>query len=327
MKRFIIVYILLIIFFIGAFVVFGSLVTPSDTHTKVSFTVEKGEGVSDIARNLADRGLISSRPLFVLYALLSGDASRFQSGVYTIEPDMGTLDIASWLTQNPGEVEVIVYPGMTLSEIDERLSGEGVIKAGALLSFDKTTLQDDYLFLKGAPSLEGYLMPDTYRFYVGSTPKKAITTMLNNFEEKTQALNISDGDSERIITIASLIEKEVHIIKDKPLVASVIYNRLSLGMPLQIDAAVRYGVCGGRFTQCDALSRDDFSQDTPYNTYLYKGLPPTPISNPSVSSIQAALRPTKTSFLYYLSDPKTGETFFSTTLEEHNDKRAKYLGL
>ena len=123
-----------------------------------------------------------------------------------------------------------------------------------------------------------------------------------------------------------VLEKEVMFSEDKPLVASVVYNRLDIDMPLQIDASVIYGTCDGVFVGCD-LTRSDFKDDSPYNLYLYKGLPPTPISNPTASSIAAALQPRQTAYMYYLSDRETKRTYFSKTFDEHNDKRAYYLGL
>jgi UPF0755 protein len=123
------------------------------------------------------------------------------------------------------------------------------------------------------------------------------------------------------------LEKEVVTDRDKALVAGVINNRLADDMPLQIDASVLYGACDGVFVGCPAISIADIAHNTPYNTYRVYGLPPTPISNPTLSSLQAAVHPIANQYLYYLSDPKTGATVFSTTLAQHARNRETYLGI
>ena len=188
-------------------------------------------------------------------------------------------------------------------------------------------LLEKHLFLNSAKNLEGFLMPDTYKFFQSSSPETVAEVFLDNFQKKTEPLWSNQNDIYRTIIIASLVEKEVPLPDDKRIVAGIIFKRLSVGMPLQIDASVVYGVCQGKFLDCSPLTAADFKRDFPYNTYLYKGLPPGPIANPSLESIKVVLSPQKSSYWYYLSDPSTKKTVFSKTLEEHGENRARYLGL
>ena len=326
MTKFIIGFTLLVVVGVGALWAFGQMWYPASRDaTAVRFVVEPNQGASAIASNLARSDLIPSQGVFLLYSFLSGDASRFKPGAYALSAALSVRQIAASLVHGPSDVSVVLYPGMTLKEMDARLAQDGIINAGDLEKENVSDFVSDYPFLEGVVSLEGYLLPDTYYVAPHRGADAIVRTMLNNFQKKAAPLLVGHHDIARIVTIASLIEKEVKKDEDKPLVASVIYNRLKLGMPLQIDAAVMYGACDGVFAGC-SITRDDYKTDTPYNTYLHAGLPPAPISNPSVSSIKAALSPASTDYLYYLSDAD-GNTYFSTTLDEHNDLRAKYLGM
>ena len=167
------------------------------------------------------------------------------------------------------------------------------------------------------PSLEGFLFPDTYRFSKDASIKEIVERMLKRFETKNPDL-IKNKDFYKVLTLASILEEEV-LPKDMPTAAGVLWNRLELDMPLQVDATLVYKL--GR-----PIERTDISSlNSPYNTYRYNGLPPTPISNPGLVSINAALNPQKSNYLYYLSKPLDKTTIFSETLEEHNLAKAKYL--
>ncbi len=328
MARTVVVYVVALTALVAALWVFGQFFSASTANeAEVRFVIEPNQSVFDIGKKLAQQEIISSPSLFVFYSLMSGNFSRFQPGAYSIPPLLDIRDIISRLVQGPAEVEVVIVPGMTLAEIDRLLTEEGVLDDDMLADVESSALARRLAFLGTASTLEGFLMPDTYRFYLSSTPQAVAETMLENFARKTEKLLGNRSDVTKIVTVASMIEKEVVFDQDKPLVAGIIYNRLAINMPLQIDAAVVYGICGGAFLNCPPLTRGNFAADTPYNTYLYKGLPPTPISNPSVGSIEAAAHPRTTSYFYYLSDRATKKTYFSTTLEEHNEKRARYLGL
>ncbi|MFA6135975.1 MAG: endolytic transglycosylase MltG [Candidatus Paceibacterota bacterium] len=339
MKKFLYVYVILagvlILFFwfLGNFVF--SNYSSSDRgvypHTNgigvgVYFEVEKDQSVKQIAQNLFDEGIINSKSSFLFYSYLSGNFSSLKPGLYPLSKSTGVSDVVRALISGPKEIKVVIYPGMTLKEIEDKLFDSKVIKEKDLGRISLNELTKEYPFLSDAKTLEGFLMPDTYDFHSFSDSKDVVKVFLDNFEKKTK--NVLTGkDILKIVTKASLIEKEVVFKEDKKIVSGIIDKRLSLGMAIQIDASLIYGICQGRFLDCSKLASSDFKDDFEYNTYTRQGLPPTPISNPSLESIEASVSPSPTNYLYYLSDSKTKKTIFSVTLEEHNNNRWKYLGL
>jgi UPF0755 protein len=189
-----------------------------------------------------------------------------------------------------------------------------VIRSGALIAVAR------------AQNLEGHLFPDTYQFYTDGNVEEVIQEMTTDFNAKAGPLLISAPTSTLII--ASIVEKEVPNQQDQEIVAGIILKRLADGMPLDIDATVCYAkllAAPTSTTQACSLTTLDFKIDSPYNTYLNKGLPPGPIGNPGTSAITAALHPQSSPYFYYLSDPATGKTIFAKTLDEQNQNRVKYL--
>lgn len=299
------------------------------TTEAVVFSIAPGENVFAVAGALYGRGIISSPAFFVAYAYADGLANHFQAGTYRIDPALSMGALAHLFVQGPPEISVLIPPGATLKEIDALLARDGIVSAGTLIGVSPGQLVGEFPFLAGAKTLEGFLMPDTYAFYLNEDPRLVARTMVQNFANQTSGLfgSSSAQTVARWVTVASLLEKEVITDRDKALVAGVINNRLADGMPLQIDASVLYGACGGVFVGCPTISAADIAGDTPYNTYRLRGLPPTPISNPSLSSLRAAVHPIASRYLYYLSDPKTGATVFSVTLAQHARNRQAYLGI
>lgn len=223
-------------------------------------------------------------------------------------------------------VRVVVPEGYTVQQIDDLLYDKKIIiDRDSVASFDINLLRKEFWFLKDALGVEGYLFPDTYEFYLGSTPEVVVRKFLKNFNDKAAPLFFKRSDVYRKIILASLIEKEVKDEKnDRRLIASLIERREQAGMYLGIDAALCYAKdrrgCGR-----EGVRVQDKKIDSAYNTYKNKGFPPTPIANPGRSAIAAALSPVSSSYWYYLSDPKTGGTIFSRTLDEHNNNIVKYL--
>lgn len=325
MKKFVLIYIVLILIAVGFFWMFGKIISETFFPGQVKIIISSGEGVSEIASELDKRGVIRSKSVFLLYAYLSGDFKNLKPGTYFLTARMGMGEVLGQLKNGPNEVETTIYPGMTLWEIDNQLSDLGVIKKGELNDLKIWDFSIDFSFLKDSENLEGFLMPDTYRFYPQSDSKKVARVFLDNFKKKALPL-LENKNLKNNLIIASLIEKEVSLPDDKKKVSGVIRNRLEIDMALQIDASVIYGSCQKKFEGC-SLSSGDFKKDNPYNLYLYKGLPPTPISNPSLDSIRAALNPEKNNYFYYLSNRESGETIFSETFDVHSQNREKYLGL
>jgi len=175
-----------------------------------------------------------------------------------------------------------------------------------------------------ANSLEGYLFPDTYKFSRHATPILMLTTMVREFGQEAKRLGVTTGEVARTVTMASLVEKEVHIDAERPEVASVFENRLAVGMPLQTDPAVIYAsLLNGTWT--GVIHQSELHSDSPYNTYVYKGLPPGPICNPGVAALTAAMHPATTDYLYFVARPD-GTTAFSKTLAEHSQQVSMLLG-
>jgi UPF0755 protein len=214
-------------------------------------------------------------------------------------------------------VTVTIPEGSNIYDIDRILSNAMVIRKGDLINSTSSR------------NMEGKLFPDTYQFHMNASIAVVIQKMSDDFDLKALPLLNSDPVNEsRDLIIASMLEKEVPAPLDRQIVAGIILKRLSQGIALDIDATVCYAKFRSHPTStqgCYPLTPLDFKIDSPYNTYLYKGLPLAPIGNPGTSAITAAIHPQVSPYLYYLSDPKTGKTIFAKTLDEQTQNKVKYL--
>ncbi len=308
----------------------------SDDETTTLFTVSEGEGVNTISQALYDDGLIRSMFWFETYIWFDRSESGFIAGNYVLSPSMSTREIVRLLTSGDTTPErtITTIEGWTITDIAAYLSETGIVNKDEFIEkasvTDSRTIIPDvvYAFLADKPAnqgLEGFLFPDTYRIYDTATPEQIIKKMLDNFDDKftedMYAAALERGMSVYdIVTLASIIEKEVRTDEDRRIAAGIFYDRMAQGVALQSDATVNY-VTGKQALQPTA---SDLAADSPYNTYKYKGLPPGPISNPSLSSIMAALHPEQTEYFYFLTKPD-GSTVFSKTYEEHLENKATYL--
>lgn len=291
------------------------------------FRIEKGQGLGETARLLAQKNLINDRLVFVAFAVLTGQEKKFKAGRYLIPPSVSISTLVDMFSRGLSEsddIAVTIPEGTNLADIDEIFAKVGLIQKSDLLGPN---------FLKD----EGYLFPDTYKFSRedldnGTLHATDIIQKLNeNFNQKTGGLfkNLNSQDIKKVLIIASLLEKEAKT-NDMRLVSGIIQKRLNKGMLLQLDATVAYGVCYPKFLlkqYCNtALSDiiDNLGLDSAYNTYRNIGLPPTPISNPGLDAIEAALNPQSSDYLYYLNT-RNGTTIFSKTAAEHEAARRKYL--
>lgn len=227
------------------------------------------------------------------------------------------------------QVNLTIPEGASVAQIARLASEKGIAGRGKIVALNLASeFSAEYPFLTGLPGeagLEGYLFPDTYTFSVGTNAKDFIEELLNNF--KTKVINALAGPLvsakrplHEILAVASLVEKEVTGKENRPLAASVIYNRLKLNLPLELDSTIVYisGNGSGVFDKGEKLI------DSPYNTFKKRGLPPGPIGNPGLESIKAALAPQGSDYLYFLTD-RAGQVHFSATLEGHYINRAKFL--
>lgn len=330
-------------FFFSALMMFliGSWVTATSppVSSPIIVRINPGDGFTEIAQRLKTLGLISSTRLFKFYSFLTGAAHRFRPGTYQLETSDNLFRIIQKLTRGPAPVTVTITEGWTLRDVDVKLAEAGVVEPGSIIRFVASPaairLLLTYPFLKEladgdhSPTLEGFLFPDTYKFFLNSNPETVVRALLDTFSAKAVPLLSGRSDWYTILILASLVEKEVSVDPDRALVAGILQKRLRTGMPLQVDASIVYLKCDGAFVTCAyrQLSRADFKLASPYNTYLNRGLPPTPIANPGLSALRAALNPRSSDHLFYLSDPATRRTIFSKTFYEHNNNRYQYLRL
>jgi len=318
--------VLLLIFLFVCFEVYTPINPGS--HEIITFTVQKGWGDDEIAIELQKLGITRSNYFFKFYVILSLKHSSLQAGEYSLSPRMSVYQIANKMAQgNVIRDNAVILEGWDTKDIGKYLEQKGICKQDYFISLAKKDYSGEFDFLKDKPKdvgLEGYLFPDTYEVSKGETCEDILAAMLTNFEHKlTPALRAEITKQKKsifdIITMASIIEKEVRSLDEKKIVSGIFWKRIAVGMPLQSCATINF-ITGKN--DPGALLKD-LQIDSPYNTYKYRGLPKGPISNPGINSITAAIYPKKTNYWYYLNN---GQTIFSETLEQHNAARAKYLG-
>lgn len=317
MRKFKVVILLLIFFALGFFVWWKNGTSPANSldKTPTIFIVRKNEGVREIANNLKQQGLIRDPIVFFLLVRQLGFDKKIQAGDFRLNPSMNASEIANGLTHGTLDIWITVPEGQRADEIADTL-------AQNIPSYKES-------WRNSLSVNEGYLFPDTYLIPRDADINLILTLFKNNFDAKFESIknlkstNLTDRET---IIVASLVEREAKFEKDRPLVASVIENRLGLGMRLQIDATVQY-LLGYQKDEKSWWKKDltfeDLKINSPYNTYTNAGVPPTPISNPGLSAITSAINPAKTNYLYYISD-KQGNLRFSETLEGQNENIKNY---
>lgn len=250
---------------------------------------------------------------YILKLLFDITGAHIKYGEYKFKGLVSPFEVYKKLTRGEFLLHKITIPeGFDTYEIAKRLQEEGICSKKDFLKYANDKSYAKILGLN-ADSFEGYLFPDTYFFYKHENPKDIIYMMYQDFKEKMKENHLKPTKDQ--IIIASIVEKEAKYLKDKPIVASVIYNRLKKDMPLQMDSTVIYALKKeGKWN--GNLTKKDLSIKSPYNTYLVKGLPPTPICNPGINSIKSAINPAKSNYLYFVSD-KSGNIYFNKSLKNH----------
>lgn len=306
----------------------------------VTITIYESDTMDDIIEKLYSNGLIRYRSLFQLYASISDAEEDIQPGIYDLNTryDYHALVNSMSPSSSRSVVELTIPEGYTCQQIFALLEENRVCTAVDIGAYAVDGELDDYWFLENVERgseycLEGFLFPDTYQFYQNSTPREALEKMLDNFEVRfneemraqieTLNANVTGGGYtvREVVVVASLIEREAAAPSEAAAIAGVIYNRLfrwgDTPAYLNIDAALVYAQGGDNQTI-------DTTLDSPYNTYTHVGLTPTPIANPGLSSLEAALNPETHDYYYYVLNPSTGMHQFSTTYEEHEAYRAQF---
>ena len=301
-----------------------------DNNIQKEFVIENGQGVKEIAANLKKNNLIVGSDYFEIYVWRKKIAGQLQAGKYDLSAAMAIPEIAGILVGGrikSNEIAVTIPEGFTLEEIEKRLAEKGLVKKDEFLeneltNFSQYSFWEDEMDKK---NVEGFLFPDTYKFYRETTSQKIAEKMLDNFDKKLspeirEEIKKQNKTVLETIILASIVEKEAGREEDIKKVASVFLNRLAADYPLQSDATINYVVGEGR----RKASYEDLQTDSPYNTYKYNNLPPAPICNPGLNAIKAVVYPVETNYFYFLTDPE-GQAYFAETFEEHQRNRAKYL--
>ncbi len=304
--------IIIVLIFMGGYALF--VFPPSSFPTNTTVVIPQGEAVRGIATTLSDKRLIISPTLFRILVRVTGGQGSVQAGVYRFNKPIGLFAITNRLLNGQlgvVPIRITFSEGMTTREIGDTLTTR----------FPNITADG---FSKKARQYEGYLFPDTYTFLPNVTTKTVITTMRKNFNIRiasiTPQINMSGHSLKSLVIMASLLEREARTLKERRIVAGILWHRISIGMPLQVDAV--FGYIFKKQTFSPSLA--DLKVDSPYNTYTHRGLPPGPISNPGLISLLAAATPIKTAYLYYLTGTN-GQMHYAATLAEHNANSVMYL--
>lgn len=317
---------------IGGLLYFNWLLTPANNDGQAPVIVEVPTNSSsrDVGVMLEQQGLIKSAKAFTVYSRYKGLDSKIKIGEFQLKPGLSTPEILQTIIKDSQIFHAFTVPeGYTVEQIAGLLEEKGYANKEEFLGLCRTG-DFDYSFLKGQVNtkytLEGYLFPDTYKITRQDDERDIIKMMLDRFAEESNRIQLEQKAKKlgltvhQAVTIAGMIEREAMFDKERPLISGVIQNRLQVGMPLQIDATVLYAL--GKHK--NVVSYKDLKVDSLYNTYRVKSLPPGPIACPGTSSLEAAVAPQQTDYLYYLAKPD-GTHVFSKTLDEHNRYKAKYL--
>jgi UPF0755 protein len=319
---------------------------PSQTDKEVTVEIKSGEGVTDIAKQLYDAKAINSETLFAFYMVVHGLDQKIEAGTYVIKAGSTIKDLSVLLQHGLNDTKVTFLEGWRTEEF-------------ARLAAQTLPNIDAQKFIAAAKGHEGYLFPDTYLVTKNVQETDLVSELENTFDDKTKTI-LTDQNLTRVgltkdqtVILASIVEREAGNDTDRPIIAGIFMNRLKAGDKLDADATTQYAVALTHLCALDALSNGtavsangtciptnqelmsmnwwpknlseaDIAFDSPYNTRLNKGLPPSPICNPSLASITAVLNYTHTDYYYYLTDRK-GVTHYAKTLQEHEDNIATYL--
>jgi UPF0755 protein len=293
----------------------------SDSHDTVTIEIKAGDSTESIINKLVNCGLVKRPNYFKLFIFLS--KKKIKAAEYEFNTSISPRKLLDILSSGISKLYKVVIPeGFTIDQIAYRFESLGITKKETFIAMTEDFLQTRYTYIP--QKLEGYLYPETYYFPKNMDPSLVINTMLRNFNSVISEYRLDIENSgftlHQIITIASIIEKETPTNEEKPIISAVIQNRLKIDMLLQCDPTIIYAL--GKNYDGDIRTKDKFI-DSPYNTYLYKGLPPGPICNPGKIAIYSAIHPVDVDYLYFVSK-NDGSHYFSKTLKEHNYAVRKY---
>jgi len=307
--------------------VWGLLLRPAvevASGRPVQVSIPSGASTAEIGELLAREGVVRNANMFRVQTRLLEADGELRAGIYDFTTGMDYEPVIEQLQAGPPivYVDVTIPEGYVVEQIAERVAENTGISAEEFVTLAKSGGVTEfpgrpYLESVYQGSLEGYLFPKTYRIKEGTTAREVIEMMLDQFEREIAQVDIGAVEEaglslHELVTIASMIEREARVADERPLISSVIHNRLEQGTRLEIDATIEYVLPGNRFR----LSNEDLQLESPYNTYRNAGLPPGPIANPGLASLQAAADPAETDYIYYVLTAEDGSHTFAATYEE-----------
>ena len=312
---------------------FGTLVGGNDLEAK-TFVVKRGQGLNEVSQNLHNSELIKNKFVFETWAWVKGIESKIVAGVYEIPEDVAIPQLLNILTlgsaSDQSALTIVEGWDRGSDKLEETLTEHGLNYQEFLqLTASKTDWQADYDFLRdgsSTASLEGYLFPNTHFVNQDTTVRSLIIKLLNDFDKKLspelrQEIAKQNKTIFEVITLASIVEREVPNDDDKKMIADIFLKRLDNNIGLQSDATINF-ITGKGTVQ---PTYEDTQVKSPYNTYIHRGLPPGPIASPGLAAIEAVIYPTSNPYYFFLTTLDTGEVIYSTTYDEHLDNKARYL--
>jgi UPF0755 protein len=315
--------VLLLIAAVAAGVAGWAIFTPFGPSAETFVDIPSGSSTTHIARQLQASGIIRNQLAFDLWRWVR--RGTLKAGEYRFDHPLPLTEVYERIAR--GEVytvAVTVPEGATVFEVANRLEQAGISSRESFLKEQPQLAELVADLDPQAKTLEGYLFPDTYRFPRRANALQIASAMVRRFRTMATEIGLKEN-VHNVVTLASLVERETALERERPLVASVFENRLAKRMPLMTDPSVIYGL-EVRDQWRGAIYKSDLNRDTPYNTYLHAGLPPGPIANPGLPSLKAAMNPPETNYLYFVAagaNPQ-GKSLFSTTLEEHTKNVSGY---
>ncbi|RKD23945.1 hypothetical protein BEP19_05850 [Ammoniphilus oxalaticus] len=326
MKRFVKVSLLVVIALAGFYQLYQFSLQPTKPGNAVIIDIPQGSSSSQIASLLEEHHIIKNKQSFIVYLRQTGKGRQLQAGKYQFQPGESVDRVIDQLASGQvyvDSIDVTIPEGWTVKQIAGLLAEKGLVDEKKFLN-EVNKGSFSYPFVKDIPKslpyrLEGYLFPKTYQFQKELSEHEIIDRMLAQFDKEynpawSEQLNKHNFTIHEMVTLASIVEREVAVAKERPIVAGVYFNRIQQDIMLQADATVQYGLG----EQKDRLTYKDLELDHPYNTYKHKGLPPGPIAAPGISALEAVVNPTSHEFLFYVTKKDgSGEHFFSKTYQEH----------
>jgi len=312
---------LLLLIVIAAAGVAYLLLIPYGPSSEQFVDIAPRTGTLTIGKQLKQAGVL--RTGYELEALRLSRGGTLKAGEYRFDHPATPIEIYDRLRRGDVYTISLVIPeGFNIFDIASAVQAAGLDSSANFLAAERQHTELISGWSPQAASLEGFLFPDTYKFNHHSTEEQMLGAMVKRFAEVATQLGVTPSDATRVVTMASLVEREVRVNSERPLVAGVFENRLHAGMPLQTDPSVIYAsLLNGTWT--GAIHQSELHSDSPYNTYTHAGLPPGPICNPGLAALQAALHPAQTDYMYFVANPD-GSTKFARELDEHNANVAIY---